>query len=1220
MYNQVQGTYPQLAGSFYNAQGMMPHDNGRTAHQVPTFFGGLQNMMSASHAMTNYRNIPLGQSILRTQAQAGQQYANNMGAVIGGIGTGTTLVTAGAGLAAMGGVGAGTALGSALGIVGGGFGMGASIAIGATVHSYKKKMREIEEMRQLTQHGNFGYGLTDPFTGHMTRANALNLSSSLGGAARASDFKSSDFKKITGMASNMGMLSGTNNIGEITKKITDLAKASREIVMLGEGISMNDAMNLQKLTQDMGIDTGKFRAMGLGKNLVTAARAARVSMDQAAQMGGQGAITFQQMGLGAASGMNAAFSMSNAAQALVNTGSIDQRLLKQLGGVQGLGQNLIAGQASTMGRLADTLVMGAAKMDPDGNFRIDRELLDQFTRGDVSREDMIRRGKNLGKGLSKFERSRMLEQLNRQMPELKQQVTDSLNNEEIMQIQGQEVMALKERTGMSMRQAANAYFQDAGQADSFLAYAQNFSKVRSESRRQQRITATEEMYRYGGMSKSNSLLNRMGRGATELGSDFIDFMLRGTDQLGEHIAKQVADEQDRIARGSARLFSHLDVEEGPRINFTASDLVNSQDIGRSRLGTSKVEMLEKLGAEKYMERMGIDGIFDFGGGGLAERVMEAEFGEMNPLSKALRGHYSGFEYSYGNYDERLEGVLISQAQLTDEADLINQIQEDARDYSRKDKRSRRVFEESLKELTKIGEQRQRGDVTNIHDMTPSMVAMKLGVDIGDKQVRAAIGKAFSTVMEGKGSANARIGLSTMMAELGGIVGYTDKLEDKGNFEEDVLSLGRGGSLKAEGLDKALYESNIGGDDLKKIIDAIARTPEMFQGNTPYNIAEVFDEAGIKDFSKFNMGGVKTLIDVIRGGTVTRQDKEGKSESFSLGTQHLLDLDLSNIRSNFVETRKNRILSEERKKFNRRIGQNLGNAKGGELIRDLKKGSIGPFSRYQDQATQVILDQIMKQEGVQKDIDDVVEYDLERFEKELESRVDANVAAGRNRFEGFSEADRNYFINTYRHSKTNEHTVKVRNQKRKELRKQASDHVREIQERHVKDEDVNKELINEKAKELLEKDKEKYSTALFNKDATTLKQVLEGLTFGAEDPDKKKAYQNLMNKDYFEELESEYQATRVNLKLSGASQEEVQKAKDEMILKIANEVAKAGEGKTKKDESLKLEDVMANVAKALDGQNQILNRIATSAKDGKMELILTASTGSKSSKPADGEDP
>ena len=49
MYNQAQGTYPQLAGSFYNSQpGLMPHDNGRTAQQVPTFFGGLQNILSKS--------------------------------------------------------------------------------------------------------------------------------------------------------------------------------------------------------------------------------------------------------------------------------------------------------------------------------------------------------------------------------------------------------------------------------------------------------------------------------------------------------------------------------------------------------------------------------------------------------------------------------------------------------------------------------------------------------------------------------------------------------------------------------------------------------------------------------------------------------------------------------------------------------------------------------------------------------------------------------------------------------------------------------------------------------------------------------------------------------------------------------------------------------------------------------------------------------------------
>ena len=143
--------------------------------------------------MHNYQNIPLGQSILRTQAQAGQQHANSMGSIIGGIGTGASLLTAGAGLATLGGFSGTGLIGSTIGLLGGGFGLAGSVAIGATVHSYKKKMREIEEMRQLTQQGNFGYGLTDPFTGHMTRSSALDLSSSLSGAAKFNNFKSVSF-------------------------------------------------------------------------------------------------------------------------------------------------------------------------------------------------------------------------------------------------------------------------------------------------------------------------------------------------------------------------------------------------------------------------------------------------------------------------------------------------------------------------------------------------------------------------------------------------------------------------------------------------------------------------------------------------------------------------------------------------------------------------------------------------------------------------------------------------------------------------------------------------------------------------------------------------------------------------------------------------------------------------------------------------------------------
>lgn len=1198
MYNQVQGTYPQLAGSFQNAQGMMPHDNGRTAQQVPTFFGGLQNMMSASQAMSNYQNIPLGQNILRTQAMAGQQYANTMGAVVGGIGTGTSLLTAGAGLATLGGFSGSGIIGSTIGMLGGGMGLAGSVAIGATVHSYKKKMREIEEMRQLTQQGNFGHGLTDSFTGQMTRSSALGLSNSLGTAAKFNDFKSSEFKQLTGMASSSGMLTGTNNIGEITKKITDLAKASREIVMLGEGISMNDAVNLQKLTQDMGIGTGKFRAMGIGKNLVSAARAANMSMDQAAQMGGQGAITFQQMGLGAASGMNAAFQMNNAAQALVGSGSINKRLLRQLGGAQGVSQNLLAGQASTMGRLADTLVMGAAKMDPDGNFRVDRELLDQFTRGDVSREDMVRRGKNLGKGLSKFERSRMLEQLGRQMPELREQVTDSLSNEEMMQIQGREVMSLQKRTGMSMRQAANSYFQDSGQAESFMAYAQNFGTVRAESRRQRKLSETEEMYRYAGMAKSNTALSRAGRYVTEKGGEVIDRLLSMPTALGEYAARQVAEEQDRIAnriaRGSSRLFSHLDTQAGSRIEFSGKELVEgAKGVPGVRKQESQDALLSRIGSKEYMKRMGIDGIFDFGGGGLADKIEVARTGEMNPLTRLLSGHYSGLEHSYGNYDNRLEDVLRSQAQMTDEANLIGELRGSSRQFDYANKDSKLAYRKTIAELHKLGKQRAEGRVVDVMEITPNMLAAKLNLDLSSPEVKSAVGKAFNSVLNSGGKA--RQGLSELFKSLEGPTGYEDSFGASA-FKEDELTLGRGAILQAEGLDKALHESGIGGDDLQKLLRAMNEHGDtLFQENTPYNIAEVFRAAGLKDYSRFNMGGVKNLIDTIRSGSVTRSTGDTK-QTFGID-QYIEGLDLTSVNKNSINSRVSKVRDVELEKFNALIGRNLGNAAGGDLLQDLAKGVVGVDTNniegYRDKVYKGILEDQAKSD--QGEVTRLAKQQLIQEDLEFENNLQKGGATGVSNFAS------NLMQRQERHN--------TRGKRLEEIRVRIDQERRQYRKENTRD--VNKDYIEKKAKELQAKDKADYEKSLFGEDATSLKDVLTNLSKGA-GTDKQQAYQNLMNKDYFNRLETEYQKTKY--KAGGATKED----KQNMIKKIMDQVARAGaENKLQKGEAKGLQDIMGEISGALVNQNKILNKIAL-APGGKIELLLTASAGSSSSKTAEGE--
>ena len=565
MLNQGQGTYPQLAGSFYNSQQMMPHDNGRNARQVPTFFGGLQNMMSASTAMQNYQGIPMGQSILSTQALAARNYNSSGAALIGGLGTGLSVASGIGSIAAMtaatGKVGgtAGTVIGglaAGLGTLTAGIGLAAgAVYAGGVVHAYKKRMRAMEDMRSALEGSRLGYGLADPVTGDISNTAALDLSRRISGSAIGAGFKGNDLKQVMGTASGLGMLNGAQSLSQVTKRVVDLAKASRDIVMLGEGISMSDAMQLQKLTQDMGISASKFRGTNIGKNLVMAARASQMSISDAAQIGGMGAMTYQQAGLGAASGMNAALYGSMASAGLVGVGAFNPRQLASLGGQQGVAQSLLAGQASTMARMSDTLVMGAVKLDADGSLQINRELLDQYTRGDVSREEMIRRGKNLGKGMSKGARARLMEQLQFSMPALKEQMSDALSPEEQMAIQTRGILELQKKTGMSTRRAAHAYFQDANQAETYLGYAQNFEAVRGENNRQLAMADQERMLRYASMAKDSYGLSKMGRGFTDtmsyVGSGVYEML--GMRSAGEYLADLTVKQQDRKSRGLRRV-------------------------------------------------------------------------------------------------------------------------------------------------------------------------------------------------------------------------------------------------------------------------------------------------------------------------------------------------------------------------------------------------------------------------------------------------------------------------------------------------------------------------------------------------------------------------------------------------------------------------------------------------------------------------------------------
>lgn len=857
MYNQAQGTYPQLAGSFYNTQpGLMPHDNGRTAQQVPTFFGGLQNMMSASSAMSNYQNIPLGQSILGSQAAAGDAFNRGLTSTLSGIGTGLSV---GTGIAGLGAMFSGSGL---LRMVGGPLGMGAALMGGTIVSGYNKRMRDIEDMRSAMSGSRLGFGVTNAYTGQLTNTAALDLSDRLKSSASGAGFSNSDLKQVMGSASGLGMLNGMGSLSEVTKKITDLAKVSRDIVMLGEGISMQDAMHLQKLTQDMGISTAKFKGMGIGKNLVAAARAAGMTMDQAAQMGGQGAMTFQQMGFGAAAGINSAFYNNRAAQALSTTGNISQRELAAFGGVQGLGQNLMMGQAGTMSRFGDAMIMGAVKLDRSGELRMDRELLDRFVRGDVSTKDLINRGKNLGSDLSKRDRNRLMEQIRFSMPQLRESVGDMLNTEEMMTVQGRAINELSRSTGMSTRMAANQYFQDSNQAEAFLKYAQNYGSIRAEGRRQERITQQEERLRYAGMAKSSTALARLGRGIGKGIDEFGDFVSGGMS-IGKRLAEAQAAYADNVNRGASAMFAHdLDLTSGLG-NLTRGDL-RGVPLSGGLTRPNFSNLLERVGVKGYEQLVGSQSQYEFGGTGLESRLRDVFHGDRNFVESFLEG--VGFNTSPFS-GVTLERSLQDQAYFTDQVYEMSDIASRSSEY-RRDKHGGR-FREFVNKLRVKGRAIEAGGAGSdqLQEILPAYM-LGQGATQDDK---ISLAKAYEYIRSSEADPKVRAGISRAEQKLQAVANLRMNVTKR---KSDILELSGGGKLEAKGLSEALHLSGIQGSDLNKLVNYLSTETgsNLIQDSASAPSASyILSEAGV-NIKGMRAGQASNLIKVLMQGQVTTGDR------------------------------------------------------------------------------------------------------------------------------------------------------------------------------------------------------------------------------------------------------------------------------------------------------------------------------------------------------------
>jgi len=545
MYNQAQGVYPQLAGSFTNVPGMSPHDNGRAATQVPTM-GPMQSYFNAGDILSGQGNIPFGQSHLRSHADA----------------TSTRLGMYGAAAS----IGAPAAFTYGAQVLGGMVGMAGTAAIAATavglpsVFEYAKARNRTREMQQMMAGVNVAPSLRDFATGGIHKGAANQLYSALSGAAGQLGGTTKDLLNTTQMAGQMGMLSGHGqSVSAITSRVIDLAKASRDIVALGEGISLSDAMQLQQITQDIGISNAKFRGMGIGKTLLAGAKIANMTLQEATQAGLGGAQMYSQLGFSSAAGIQAGIQSTIGAATLVNSGAFSASQLSRLGGQAGIQQNLLETGAMSLAGISQNLISGAVRFNESGEAYIDRNLLDRYMRGEVSAEEMEKRGQRIRR-LPRSQQTAIRTQIRRAMPDLMSSISEQYGPNAQMGIAAREIMNLKESRGMNVHDAAYQYFGgDQAKVETFMAFAQNYPAMMDEQRRQEHQQFTEQMASARGLG-----VNRAGLGyqISSVASGFYDFMATPGRLFGQYMDRKEAAARNEAMGvfGSGRAL----VRTGPR--------------------------------------------------------------------------------------------------------------------------------------------------------------------------------------------------------------------------------------------------------------------------------------------------------------------------------------------------------------------------------------------------------------------------------------------------------------------------------------------------------------------------------------------------------------------------------------------------------------------------------------------------------------------------------
>ena len=159
-------------------------------------------------------------------------------------------------------------------------------------------------------------------------------------------FSRQDLSNILQMGGRAGLMDFTQNTDQIKEQLRRTAISLKKFMELTNDPDVSGLIRKMADLQRLGYGPGDMEGAALGMRRFS--RGAGTSIDGIMQMGGAGAMTYQGMGLSAASGMNYGMFSAMAARQSIASGVYSPAQAAMLGGQSGIAQRNMQAQAAMM--------------------------------------------------------------------------------------------------------------------------------------------------------------------------------------------------------------------------------------------------------------------------------------------------------------------------------------------------------------------------------------------------------------------------------------------------------------------------------------------------------------------------------------------------------------------------------------------------------------------------------------------------------------------------------------------------------------------------------------------------------------------------------------------------------------------------------------------------------------------------------------------------------